>query len=33
MKINKDLKKYIENNVFPLYEENEVGHGIGHIKR
>ena len=30
--INKDLKTYIENNIFPLYEKNEQGHGINHIK-
>ncbi len=32
MSINKELKKYIEDNVFPLYSKNEVGHGINHIK-
>ena len=32
MNINKELKKYIEDNVFPLYSKNEVGHGINHIK-
>ena len=32
MKINKELKEYIEKNVFPLYNKNETGHGIGHIK-
>lgn len=31
-KLNKELVEYIENEVFPLYERNEVGHGIGHIK-
>ena len=29
--INSELKKYIEENVFPEYEKNEVGHGINHI--
>ena len=32
MNINKELKKYIEDNVFPEYSKNEVGHGINHIK-
>ena len=32
MKINKELKEYIENNIFPEYEKNEPGHGIDHIK-
>lgn len=31
-KLNKDLKEYIEDNVFPLYSRNEEGHGISHIK-
>ncbi|MDD4808915.1 MAG: HD domain-containing protein [Bacilli bacterium] len=31
MKINKDLKKHIEQNVFPIYNKNEEGHGINHI--
>ena len=31
-KINTKLKKYIEENVFPLYDKNEIGHGINHIK-
>lgn len=30
--INKELVKYIENKIFPLYDRNEEGHGIGHIK-
>ena len=30
--MNNDLKKYIENNVFPEYEKNDSGHGIEHIK-
>ncbi len=31
--INKDLKKYIETNIFPQYEKNNIGgHGIDHIK-
>jgi uncharacterized protein len=32
MIINKELKNYIENNIFPEYEKNEKGHGIDHIK-
>ncbi len=31
--INKDLKKCIEENIFPQYENNNIGgHGIDHIK-
>ena len=30
MDINKELVKYIENKIFPLYDRNEEGHGIGH---
>ena len=30
--MNKELKEYIENNVFPEYSKNESGHGLGHIK-
>lgn len=29
--INSKLKKYIEENVFPEYHKNEIGHGINHI--
>ena len=32
MKVNNELKKYIEENVFPEYDKNESGHGINHIK-
>ena len=32
MKINKDLQKYIEENIFPEYEKNEEGHRLDHIK-
>ena len=31
MEINNELKKYIEENVFPEYNKNEKGHGIDHI--
>lgn len=30
--LNKELVEYIENDIFPLYDRNEEGHGIGHIK-
>ena len=32
MKINEELEKYIEENVFPSYEKNDVGHNLDHIK-
>ncbi len=32
MQINEELKKYIEQNILPEYEKNEIGHGINHIK-
>lgn len=32
MKINNDLKKYIEDNIFPVYSKNEPAHNIDHIK-
>ena len=32
MKINEELKKYIEENIFPEYDKNEKGHDINHIK-
>ena len=28
----KELKKYIEENIFPIYEKNDWGHNIEHIK-
>lgn len=31
--INKELVDYIENEIFPLYQKNEEGHGIKHIKK
>ena len=31
MILNKELKIYIENNVFPQYDKNENGHKIDHI--
>ena len=30
--LNKELKEYIENDIFPQYDKNEAGHGINHIK-
>lgn len=30
--MNKELVQYIENGIFPLYNRNEEGHGINHIK-
>lgn len=30
--INPELVKYIEDEIFPLYQRNEEGHGIKHIK-
>ena len=32
MRLNKELVEYIENNIFPSYEKNDLGHGIDHIK-
>lgn len=32
MKINNDLKNYIEENIFPEYSKNEPAHNIDHIK-
>ena len=32
MQINEDLKKYIEENIFPEYSKNEPAHNIEHIK-
>lgn len=31
-RINKELRKYIENYIFPIYEKNDKGHDIEHIK-
>lgn len=31
MEINKELKKYIEETIFPEYEKNDLGHNIEHI--
>ena len=32
MKVNLSLKKYIEENIFPNYTMNDLGHNIDHIK-
>lgn len=29
--MDEDLVNYIENNIFPLYEKNDKGHGLEHI--
>ena len=31
MDVNKELKEYIENNIFPEYEKNDQGHNLQHI--
>ena len=31
MKINNELKSYIEKNIFPSYSKNDLGHNIDHI--
>ena len=31
MEINEELKKYIEENIFPEYQKNDLGHNIDHI--
>lgn len=30
--INQNLKEYIEKEIFPIYDKNDSGHGINHIK-
>ena len=32
MNINKELKKYIEKEIFPSYSKNDSGHNLDHIK-
>lgn len=32
MNINKRLIKYIEENIFPIYKNNDLGHNLDHIK-
>lgn len=31
MKIDENLKKYIEENIFPEYSKNDSGHNLEHI--
>lgn len=32
MEVNKKLKRYIENEIFPYYKKNDIGHNLEHIK-
>lgn len=32
MKVNKNLQQYIEENIFPIYEKNDLSHNLDHIK-
>lgn len=32
IKVNEELKEYIEKNIFPEYNKNEQAHGVEHIK-
>lgn len=32
MQINKKLQDYIENNIFPSYKKNDLGHNLDHVK-
>ena len=32
MKINQELKKYMENTIFPSYKKNDLGHNLDHIR-
>ena len=32
MKVNEKLQIYIENNIFPSYQKNDLGHNLEHIK-
>lgn len=29
--VNRDLKEYIEESIFPIYEKNDLGHGTKHV--
>ena len=31
-RVNKKLKKYIDENIFPSYKKNDLGHNLDHIK-
>ena len=30
--VNESLKQYIMENIFPLYQQNDLGHNLVHIK-
>ena len=32
MKLNQELVNYVENNIFPSYKKNDLGHNLDHIK-
>lgn len=32
MKVSEELQQYVEKNIFPIYNKNEKGHNIEHIK-
>ncbi len=32
MQLNKELQEYIEKNIFPSYQKNDLGHNLDHIK-
>lgn len=32
MEINNELREYIEKNIFPIYNKNDQGHNLNHIK-
>lgn len=32
IEIKKNLLQYVEQKIFPIYENNDSGHGINHIK-
>ena len=32
MQISNDLQQYIEENIFPSYKKNDLGHNLDHIK-
>ena len=32
MKLNKELQQYIDKNIFPSYQKNDLGHNLDHIK-
>lgn len=32
IKMNEDLKNYVETEIFPIYEENDAGHNLEHVR-